>query len=190
MFGHTDDQQQTDNNFAQGQAATGAVYPDDQTSNDSTTSDDSSTQNPIVSPISEIPNASEPLLSADNSSPFSQPTTPITAPAPVVSDDSNTVAPSAPVTSDENDDDKSSTTDHSELLDIKQQALQQLSPLVSHLDQTPEDKFKTTMMMIQASDDHALLPEAYKAAQAITDEKAKAQALLDVVNEINYFTQS
>ncbi|MDB5185510.1 MAG: hypothetical protein JWL85_33 [Candidatus Saccharibacteria bacterium] len=76
-----------------------------------------------------------------------------------------------------------------ELLDIKQQALQQLSPLVSHLEQSPEEKFKTTMMMIQASDDQSLVKEAYETAKQITDEKARAQALLDIVNEINYFTQ-
>lgn len=77
----------------------------------------------------------------------------------------------------------------SDLMDIKQKALNELSPLVGHLDQTPEEKFKTTMMMIQASDNQSLIGEAYEAAQAITDEKAKAQALLDIVNEINYFTQ-
>lgn len=79
--------------------------------------------------------------------------------------------------------------DAGDLLDIKQKALEELSPLVGHLGQTPEEKFKTTMMMIQASDNQALIPEAYTAAQAITDEKVKAQALLDIVNEINYFTQ-
>jgi hypothetical protein len=77
-----------------------------------------------------------------------------------------------------------------DLLDIKQQALQQLTPLVGHLDQTPEEKFRTTMMMIQAADNQALLKDAYTAAQAIPDEKVRAQALLDVINEINYFTQS
>lgn len=76
-----------------------------------------------------------------------------------------------------------------DLMDLKQQALQQLSPLVGHLDQTPEEKFRTTMMLIQASDNQDLLKDAYEAAQAITDEKTKAQALLDVINEINYFTQ-
>lgn len=76
------------------------------------------------------------------------------------------------------------------LLDIKQQALQQLSPLVGHLDQTPEEKFRTTMMMIQASDDPSLIQAAYEAAQGIQDEKMRAQALLDVVNEINYFTSN
>ena len=76
-----------------------------------------------------------------------------------------------------------------DLLDIKQGALQQLTPLIDHLDQAPEEKFRTTMMMIQASDNQALLKTAYDAAQQIEDEKTRAQALLDVVNEINYFTQ-
>lgn len=76
-----------------------------------------------------------------------------------------------------------------DLVGIKQQALQHLSPLVNHLDQTPEEKFRTTMMMIQASDNQDLIKDAFEAAQKITDDKARAQALLDVINEINYFTQ-
>jgi hypothetical protein len=64
-----------------------------------------------------------------------------------------------------------------------------LAPLVDHLEQDPEEKFKTTMMMIQASDNADLIPEAYETANQIPDEKVRAQALLDVVNEINYFTQ-
>lgn len=87
-------------------------------------------------------------------------------------------------TKDDKDDDAT------DLLDLKQKALHDLSPLVNHLEQTPEEKFRTTMMMIQASDDRSLLPKAYEAAQGITDDKSKAQALLDVVNEINYFTQN
>ncbi|MBC7582114.1 hypothetical protein H7097_04605 [Aeromicrobium sp.] len=77
----------------------------------------------------------------------------------------------------------------SPLNNLKQQALLQLSPLVGHLDQTPEEKFRTTMMMIQASDNQSLLQTAYDAANQIEDEKARAQALLDVINEINYFSQ-
>lgn len=76
-----------------------------------------------------------------------------------------------------------------DLINIKQQALQHLSPLVGHLDQTPEEKFRTTMMMIQASDNKDLIKDAFEAAQQIGDDKARAQALLDVINEINYFTQ-
>jgi hypothetical protein len=76
-----------------------------------------------------------------------------------------------------------------DLADIRHQALQALSPLVKYLDQAPAEKFKTTMMLIQASDDKSLIPAAYDAAVAIASEVEKAQALLDLVNEINYFTQ-
>ena len=75
-----------------------------------------------------------------------------------------------------------------DLISIKQEALSQLKPLVGHLDQTPAEKFRTTMMMIQAADDQSLIGEAYEAAKVISDEKERAQALLDIVNEINYFT--
>ncbi len=77
----------------------------------------------------------------------------------------------------------------SDLADIKQQALSSLSPLVGHLDQSPEEKFHTTMMLLQSTDDQSLIKTAYEAAQAISDEKTRDQALLDIVNEINYFTQ-
>jgi hypothetical protein len=100
--------------------------------------------------------------------------------------DTNNDAPSAPTVNPAAPPMPAGSDD---LLTIKQQALQQLSPLVGHLEQSPEEKFRTTMMMIQASDDRSLVQAAYDAANAITDEKARAQALLDVVNEINYFTQ-
>lgn len=96
------------------------------------------------------------------------------APAPAAP---STPAPAADVSTDD-------------LLELKQGALQQLTPLLDHLDQSPLDKFRTTMMMIQASDNQALLKTAYETAQQIPDEKIRAQALLDVVNEINYFTQN
>lgn len=75
------------------------------------------------------------------------------------------------------------------LEDMKREALAQLSPLVKHLEQSPEEKYKTLMMMIQASDNQDLLSEAYENAQKISDEKTKAEALLNIVNEINYFSQ-
>jgi hypothetical protein len=76
-----------------------------------------------------------------------------------------------------------------ELIDIKQKALTELKPLIGQLDQTPEDKFRTLMMIIQASDNQGMIKQAYDVAEDIKDEKARAQALLDLVNEINYFTQ-
>lgn len=103
--------------------------------------------------------------------------------APTLPDDLTAASSPAPAS------DGGSVDTAGSLLDIKQQALQQLTPLVSHLDQTPLERFRTTMMLIQASDNQALLKDAYDAAQKIEDEKTRAQALLDVVNEINYFTQ-
>ena len=84
---------------------------------------------------------------------------------------------------------KESTSADNDLMSIKKNALQDLTPLLSQLEQTPEEKFRTTMMLIQASDDQSLVQSAYDAAKDITDEKVRAQALLDIVNEINYFTQ-
>jgi hypothetical protein len=77
----------------------------------------------------------------------------------------------------------------SDLAQLKKQALQNLEPLVGQLDQPPEEKFKTVMMLVQASDNSKMLKTAYDTASQIRDEKTRAQALLDVVNEINYFTQ-
>lgn len=108
-----------------------------------------------------------------NDSPPPEPPTSDPSPPQSFSESAGSSAPA-----DSNDD----------LIDIKQQALQSLQPLVSHLDQSPEEKFKTTMMMIQATDNSSLVKQAYETANQITDEKARAQALLDVVNEINYFT--
>lgn len=78
----------------------------------------------------------------------------------------------------------------SDLADIKKEAIEKLSPLIPLLDQTPEEKFHTTMMLLQSTDNKALIKDAYNTAQLIADEKVKAQALLDVVNEINYYTQT
>jgi hypothetical protein len=114
-------------------------------------------------------------------SPFMDPAD-VPAPGPTADPNASSVPDSAPAPAP-------AAQNEDALVSIKEQALNNLAPLVNHLDQTAEEKFKTTMMLIQASDNSSLVKEAYEAAQQITDEKARAQALLDVVNEINYFTQ-
>ena len=84
----------------------------------------------------------------------------------------------------------SGQTDIADLINLKQKALGELSPLVDELNQSPGERFRTILMLIQATDDGSLINRAYEAAHSITDEKEKAQALLDIVNEINYFTQN
>ena len=126
-------------------------------------------------------------MASDTPSPMAAPTVqttvqPTTEVAPAAPDDSGP----APAASDNG---APEPVDANDLIDIKQHALTQLTPLLGHLDHSPEEKFRTTMMMIQASDDQSLIRSAFAAAQNITDEKTRAQALLDIVNEINYFTQ-
>lgn len=109
---------------------------------------------------------------------------------PATDDDANDASTTSVLPADTPAPHTSSETVDNELIDLKQEALTKLSPLVGKLDQTPDEKFRTLMMMIQASDDQSLIKEAYETAQKIDDEKERAQALLDIVNEINYFTQN
>lgn len=92
-------------------------------------------------------------------------------------------------TPDMTDTDLSSGSD-SELDGIKNKALKEITPLLDKLDLPPLEKFKTIMMTIQAGDNKELIPSAYQAAEKIESESEKAQALLDVINEINYFSNN
>lgn len=164
------------------------------------------TNSSVPTASSDAPAAAPGVAPADMSgftlpSMQNEPSTPAPSPtdAPTVATPAPTVTPTTGPSTDlsalgDSDTSAAATTatpaaGSADLLDIKQQALQHLSPLLGHLDQSPEEKFRTTMMMIQAADDQTLIKSAYEAAQAISDEKTRAQALLDIVNEINYFTQ-
>lgn len=71
---------------------------------------------------------------------------------------------------------------------IKKDALNELRPLVEKLDVSPEEKFDTYLLLIRSTDDKELLPSAFASARAITDEARRAQALLDVIKEIDYLS--
>ncbi|MCL2037489.1 hypothetical protein FWG95_00540 [Candidatus Saccharibacteria bacterium] len=73
--------------------------------------------------------------------------------------------------------------------DIKHDALNELRPLVNKLNLPPEDKFDTLLLIIRSTDDASLLPTAHMAAKSIPDETRRAQALLDVIKEIDFFGQ-
>lgn len=75
-----------------------------------------------------------------------------------------------------------------ELGEVKKDALEALRPLIEKLDLEPADKFEKYLMMLRASDDPKLIKPAYDAAVQIEGEKEKAQALLDIINEINYIS--
>jgi hypothetical protein len=137
--------------------------------------DDSDSLKDIISPAGGYPSAPSNRINTDSDVSFPLDST--------SEEDAATIPTPAPalVSSDDVSD--------AELIEIKQKALSELVPLIDKLDQPPQEKFRTIMMMIQASDDQHLVEKAYESAHAIEDEEARAQALLDIVNEINYFTQ-
>lgn len=178
MFDNKDDQQPTDQ-F--GSASSSPLMPDTPVSS----SADSTFSAPTI--VAPSDGTSMPSPATTTSPDSDGPSVDSSAPLPSVGSVSSPATSSSSSASEP--DDLLTTSGSDALLKLKQDALQQLSPLVGHLDQTPEEKFRTTMMMIQATDDKSLLNQAYESAQKISDEKVRAQALLDVVNEINYFTQ-
>lgn len=195
MFGHNDQQPHDDGNQPAPDGALDEQGAGTPQVND-TAGDYIEDDGPLSGPTVTQPTQPDDNAAADDNADTTDdaPTLPAPASDPLVApaavDDIATPTPASPPAA--SDDAAASTTplDTDALLDIKQQALQQLTPLVGHLEQTPEEKFRTTMMMIQAADNHALIQTAYEAAGQIQDEKVRAQALLDIVNEINYFTHN
>lgn len=71
---------------------------------------------------------------------------------------------------------------------IKASALEALRPLVGKLKLPAEERFDTLLLIIRSTDDQSLLNQAHDAAKEITDDTRRAQALLDVIKEIDYFS--
>jgi len=82
-----------------------------------------------------------------------------------------------------------SSTASSDLEGVKKDAIQELRPLIDHIDLPPEEKFDTYLLLIRSTDDATLIAPAHTAAVAITDEKRKAEALLDIIKEIDYLSK-
>jgi hypothetical protein len=72
--------------------------------------------------------------------------------------------------------------------DIKKDAISELRPLVDKLDLAPDEKFDTYLLLIRSTDDKTLIAPAHEAAKNITDETKRAQALLDIIKEIDYLS--
>lgn len=107
---------------------------------------------------------------------------PVTMPEPVApTQPVDTVQPAAAATSD--------TAVDPALASVKQDALSELRPLVDKLNVSPEERFDTYLLIIRSTDDKSLIAPAHEAAKAITDETRKAQALLDIIKEIDFLSQ-
>ncbi|TAL14661.1 hypothetical protein EPN95_02025 [Patescibacteria group bacterium] len=139
---------------------------------------------PAVTPVADpdpVATSAEPTDTAEPETASTLPTPDDALPngynPPLSSTLSTPTSPVAPAAEPSND-----------LSDIKKEALSDLRPLVDKLDIPSEEKFDTYLLLIRSTDDKSLIAPAYAAAQAITDEARKAQALLDVIKEIDYLS--
>jgi len=71
---------------------------------------------------------------------------------------------------------------------VKLEAINELRPLVDKLNLSPEEKFDTYLLLIRSTDDKTLVAPAHEAAKMIADETRKAQALLDIIKEIDFLS--
>lgn len=128
-----------------------------------------------------VPPADEPAAPASTDTGLSFEETTTTTPAEP-STDAPLTAPTVPEPT------VSAPSASPELDSIKKSALEELRPLVDKLDLPADEKFDTLLLIIRSTDDKSLVTAAHEAARAITDETKRAQALLDVIKEIDYFS--
>lgn len=76
-----------------------------------------------------------------------------------------------------------------ELEGIKKTALEELRPLVDKVNLPADERFDIYLMLIRSTDDGTLIAPAHAAAQEISDEKKKAEALLEIIKEIDYLSR-
>ncbi len=80
------------------------------------------------------------------------------------------------------------TPQDSDLEAVKGEAIQELRPLVDKLNVPADEKFDTYLLLLRSTDDRELIAPAHEAAKAIEDEAKRAQALLDIIKEIDYLS--
>ena len=80
------------------------------------------------------------------------------------------------------------STPANDLDGIKKDALIELRPLIDKLDILPEEKFDIYLLLLRSTDDKTLIAPAHETARSISDESRRAQALLDVIKEIDFLS--
>ena len=75
-----------------------------------------------------------------------------------------------------------------DLSGVKQEALTELRPLVDKLNIPAEEKFDTYLLLLRSTDDKSLIEPAHSTAKLIEDESRRAQALLDIIKEIDFLS--
>ena len=75
----------------------------------------------------------------------------------------------------------------SELELVRKAALQALAPILGEVkNMNPERKFELSMSAMRFTDNKAIAPHVLNAALEITDPESKAEALIELITELNY----
>ncbi len=82
-----------------------------------------------------------------------------------------------------------SSTSSDDLKAIREQALHELHPIVDKLNASPEEMFDAYLTLLRSTDDQKLIAPAHEAAKNIQDEAHRAQALLNIIREIDFLSQ-
>lgn len=140
---------------------------------DMTTPTTSATLDPIAAAASPV---TTPTTTADPIVDKTLPTVPAT-PAPSTPATPTTAPVPPPTTTD---------SSSSNLDSVRKDAITDLKPIMDKLSVEPDEMFDLYLLLIRSTDDKALIQPAYAAAKKITDEARRAQALLDVIKEIDF----
>lgn len=109
------------------------------------------------------------------------------APLDVVDDAQSADVQRAPLSSTPTVTTSTAPVNMSSLEALKRTALEELRPLATKLDLPAKEKFDTMLLIIRSTDDQNLLEPAHEAAKNIESDVERAEALLDIVKEIDYF---
>ena len=173
--------QQADDSTTSGNEATSTDTP----TTPSLPQDDTPTAVPATPPVAD--DVTTPAAEVDESAPSVSTLPPDAATYPsstsAPADEPTPVMPSSTVSS-------TPTSGSGELDSIKKEALGELRPLVDKLNVAPEEKFDTYLLLLRSTDDKALIAPAHEAARNIPDETRRAQALLDIIKEIDFLSQN
>ncbi len=131
-------------------------------------------------PVSDDNDLAKVLTGADGQLPEPTVETPAAPVEPAPATEPETIAVPEPLTA-------AVPSGHEELETIKKEALEELKPLVDKLNLPAEEKFDILLLIIRSTDDEELVAKAHDTATQIADDGRKAQALLDIIKEVDYF---
>jgi hypothetical protein len=76
--------------------------------------------------------------------------------------------------------------DKQQLVELKTQIINELTPLMERTSVDPEQKFAILMLASRSNGDDTSLKVAYEAAKDIRDDNTKLEALMELLEEVDF----